>query len=147
MRLDHRGLWIAFGVLVVIVLLGPFLGGGMMGPGMIWGYGVPVGGLGMSMGWLAPLAFWGALIVGAILLVRWAIVQWPSEADQGHADALAILRRRYAAGEIDQATYERMRWELSGTTDRAPGASASAGGRTNGPDEDATVVQSHSWPR
>ena len=31
MRLDHRGLWIAFGVLALIVLLGPFLGGGIIG--------------------------------------------------------------------------------------------------------------------
>ncbi|HEX6738823.1 MAG TPA: SHOCT domain-containing protein [Vicinamibacteria bacterium] len=29
----------------------------------------------------------------------------------GEDEALAILRRRYAAGELDQATFERMRRE------------------------------------
>jgi putative membrane protein len=67
----------------------------------------------MALGMLAMLGFWGALIVGIILLVRWAIGLGPGAPGQpGTEDPLAILRRRYAAGEIDQATYERMKREL-----------------------------------
>jgi putative membrane protein len=93
-----------------------------MGPGMMWGYGgtgasPSVGGwawgLGMVLGMVAMLAFWAALILGIVLLVRWALGSRPSLTDESSQDdALAILRRRYAASEIDQATYERMRREL-----------------------------------
>ena len=79
MNTHHRQLWIILGVLVVVVLLGPFLLGGMMGPGMMWGYGGPgvtfhgsgwLWGLGMGLGGLVMLAFWGALIAGGILLAE-----------------------------------------------------------------------------
>jgi len=76
---NHRGLLIVLGVLVVIFLLGPLLGGGMMGQGMMWSHD-PQGilgisgwawGLMMALGLLSMFAFWGALIVGIVLLVRW----------------------------------------------------------------------------
>jgi hypothetical protein len=38
-----------------------------------------------------------------------------SPGPESTADPLAILRRRYAAGEIDQPTYDRMRTELEAT--------------------------------
>jgi putative membrane protein len=95
--------------------------GSMMGPGMMWSYGAP-GSVPNGGGWhggmrlaglLAALAFWGALVAGAILLVRWVL--GPSEA-AGSSSAgerpVAILRRRYAAGEIDRPTFERMEQEL-----------------------------------
>jgi putative membrane protein len=131
MRTEREGrtLAVVLGVLVLVVLLLPALGMGllgprMMGPGMMWGYG-PSGelpatggwgwGLAMALGGLAMLAFWAALIVGVALLVRW-LVRGAGAAGAGRAagedEALAILRRRYAAGELDQATYERMRREL-----------------------------------
>ena len=48
--------------------------GGMMGPGMMRPGAMPGGGwgwgLGMGIGALAMLAFWGALIVGVVLLAR-----------------------------------------------------------------------------
>jgi uncharacterized membrane protein len=106
-------LWIVLGVLALVMLLGPLVGGGMMGPGMMWDYGGPgvaihgngwAWGLGMGLAGLAMLAFWGALIVGGILLVRWLIDQLHARSGQGSDDPLAILRRHYAAGEIDQAT-------------------------------------------
>jgi putative membrane protein len=127
--MDNRGLLTLLVVLILIILVGALLGGMMgpgmmwgMGPGMMWGYGgsatAPTTGgwawgLGMALGMLATLAFWGALIVGIVLLVRWAFAQIPGGPGRvGTDDALAILRRRYAAGEIDQATYERMKREL-----------------------------------
>ena len=125
MRDDNRTLLVILGVLVAALLIGPLLMGGMMGtgfagPGMMgWGYvgGAPgttsgwVWGLGMALGGLLMLAFWGALIVGVVLLVRSVTRRGGSTAE----DPLIILRRRYAAGEIDQPTFERMRAELGET--------------------------------
>ena len=155
MKTEHRGLWIVLGVLVLVVLLGPLLGGGMMGPGMMWGYGTAVHGngwvwgLGMGLGALALLAFVGALIVGGILLVR-GLSEQPrggsdqGSRDQGSADPLAILRRRYAAGEIDQATYERMTRELSGAPDWPPATSAPGARQVNGYGNGVSAVKPRS---
>ncbi len=128
MKQDNRGLLAALGVLVLVLLLGPLLMGGMtgagvMGPGMMsWGYaplgGVTTGngwawGLGMGLGGLMMLAFWGALIVLVVLLVRWAGGQWTASTRPASSEEpLAILRRRYADGEIDEPTYQRMNSEL-----------------------------------
>ncbi len=110
--------WLA--ILVVAVLLvaiagSAMMGPGMMGPGMIWGYGSwgGMGGWGMALGVLAMLAFWVALIAGVVLLVRWAAGQGAASPATGTEDPVAILKRRYAAGEIDQATYERMKDQLA----------------------------------
>jgi putative membrane protein len=128
MQLDNRGLLVVLAVLVLILLVGPTFMGGMMGvgpigPGMMgWGYTAPAGpaagnpsawALGMGLGSLLMLVFWGALIIGGILLARSALGQGPSRVDPtSKDDPLTILRRRYAAGEIDQATYERIKAEL-----------------------------------
>jgi uncharacterized membrane protein len=117
---------ILFAVLVLVALLGTVsmgvMGagsfGGMMGPGMMAGYAGtyaawPWGWM-MLAGTISMVAFWGAVIVGVALLVRGLAGQTPTATDRANADApLAILQRRYAAGEIDQATYERMRQELA----------------------------------
>src|SRR5689334_2035903 len=107
------------GAVVLIALVGALagsvmMGTGMIGPGMMWGYGSSgaVGGLGMALGMLAMLAFWIALITSVILLVRWAAGQAAVPiASTGTDDPVAILKRRYAAGELDQPTYERMKQE------------------------------------
>lgn len=120
MSKDHRGLLIVLGVLVLIFLIGPLLGGGMMGQGMMWGHD-PQGilgingwawGLMMALGLLSMFAFWGALIVGIVLLVRWltGTNDTPNGAEED--SALEALRRRYAAGEISHEEYERMRKAL-----------------------------------
>jgi len=119
MSKDHRGLLIVLGVLVLIFLIGPLLGGGMMGQGMMWGHD-PQGTLGingwawglmMALGLLSMFAFWGAIIVGIVLLVRWlaGTNAGPNDAED---PALEALRRRYAAGEISHEEYERMRKAL-----------------------------------
>jgi putative membrane protein len=125
MRQDNRGLWIVLGVLALLVLLGATSGGGMMGPGMMGWYGGQAGaygggwrwGLGLGLGWLALLAFFGAVIVGIILLVRTldshsAHGPGTPPAAVGHDTALEVLRRRYAAGELTEEEYERMRGVL-----------------------------------
>ncbi len=114
-----RGLLIALGVLVLVLLLTPMLGGGMMGPGMMGGYGpqgsIPPGvsgwgwGLGMALGMVGMLAFWGALLVGLVLLIRAAVATGSVPPGTGGEAPLDVLRRRYAAGEITQEQYEQMR--------------------------------------
>ena len=118
MNTESRGLLIVLGVLVLIVLVGPLLGGGMMGAGMMWGPGGQVAGGGwswgllMALGGLSMLAFWGALIVGIVLLIRWATGPGTGERGRTGESATEILRRRYAAGEITADEYEQMRKRL-----------------------------------
>jgi putative membrane protein len=123
MMRETRPLAVVLVVLVGLVLLSATTVGGMMGgamgPGMMWGNGGQVGApviggwgsaIAMGVGWLMMLAFWAALIVGVVLLVRWAGGAAPGQA--AHEDPLAILQRRYAAGEIDEETYRRMRRDI-----------------------------------
>jgi len=118
-----RALVIVVGTLVVLALLGSVLGAtlmgpGMMGPGMMGGYSTPgvssVGGwtwgLMLVAGWLMMLLFWGALVVGIVLLVRW--VTGPTTETQD--TPLAVLQRRYAVGEITREEFEQMRQVLGG---------------------------------
>ena len=113
-----RTLLLALGVLLVVALGFSALMGGVMGPGMM-GQG-PVAptvmpgrgwmwGVGMGLGGLVMLTFWGALIVGIILLVRSIGV---GGAPLSHSTPLDTLKRRYAAGEITREQYEQMRKDL-----------------------------------
>lgn len=120
MNKDHRGLLIVLGMLVLIFLIGPLLGGGMMGQGMMWdhdsqgvlGINGWAWGLAMALGLLSMFAFWGAIIVGIVLLVRWLVGTNAAPDGAGEDTALETLRRRYAAGEISHEEYERMRVAL-----------------------------------
>lgn len=80
-----------------------------MGPGMMgWGYG---------MGWFGTVimvAFWVAVIVGIIFLIRWLVI---STGTGGHAvksedSPLEILKRRYARGEINKQEFEEKKKDL-----------------------------------
>ena len=66
---------IQVGVFAVVVLLLLLIGagsfGGMMGPGMMGGWGfAPFGWLGMILMWLIPLSFVALLVVGIVWLLR-----------------------------------------------------------------------------
>ena len=106
------------GVLVIgAVAMGSMVGGGI-GPGMMYGYGSQAYGMGgwasglvMGVGVLMMLAFWGVVILGIALLVRW-IVGRDTTGTSAEQDPLTILQGRYARGEIDEPTYHRMRSEL-----------------------------------
>ena len=118
MREGTRGLWVLLGVLVLVTLLAPMLGGGMgmmgRGPGMMWGSGYSNGpgwGLWMMLGWLSMVAFLGAVILGVVLLAR----SLTGRSARTEDSALDILRRRYAAGEITREQFESMRTDLERT--------------------------------
>jgi uncharacterized membrane protein len=137
MKETERGILWVLGGLVLILLLGPILLGGMMGPGIMgpgmMGWSTTPGaaanttgwlwGVGMALGGLMMLAFWGAIIVGVVLLFRWAgfSQRQGTTSQTSTEDALTILRRRYAAGDIDQATYARMSAELGKAPQSGPG--------------------------
>jgi putative membrane protein len=125
MTTARRGIPIALGVLVLIVLLAPLAAGmmgvGMMGPGMMYGSGPQPGtpglghwawGLGMGLGWLTMLAFWGALVLGVALIAGWL---GSSRGDTKGNSALDMLRRRFAAGELSTEQFEQMRRTLEGS--------------------------------
>jgi putative membrane protein len=62
--------------------------------------------------WLLMLAFWILVIVGIIVVIRRLAIP-PRETLTGRQDTpLEILRRRYAAGEIDRDQFTRMKKEL-----------------------------------
>jgi putative membrane protein len=65
-----------------------------------WGFGMM----------LMMLVFWGLVIVGLVLGIRWLL----SQGRNPHADAaLEILRQRYARGEIDKEEFEARKRDLS----------------------------------
>jgi putative membrane protein len=61
------------------------------------------------MGWMAIWWFLGAAVIAAIV---WAAVKFARGPGSPADSPEAILKRRYAKGEIDQQTYERMLGEL-----------------------------------
>lgn len=73
---------------------------------MMWGYSA---GPWMWLGPLMMIFFW-VLVIGGIALVLRA---WWKPAERSD-DALAILDRRYASGEIDREEYQAMRRDLTG---------------------------------
>ncbi len=75
--------------------------GGMFGNAM---------GFGMILVWIFWLVILVAIVYGAIGLLRPSSTQTHGEASE---TPLAILKRRYATGEIDQLQYETMKGQLS----------------------------------
>lgn len=104
---------IAVGVLLVIALGLSALMGSMMGPGMMGSQAIPGGGwrwgLGMGLGGLMMLIFWGALIVGIVLLVRFLGAR---DVTSSERTSLDVAKRRYAAGDITREQYEEIRKTL-----------------------------------
>ena len=80
-----------------------------MGPGMMgWGYGTS------WLGHIIMLAFWIAVVVGIVFLIRWLIVSGRSgiQGPQLGDSALDILRKRYARGEINKQEFEEKKRDL-----------------------------------
>ncbi len=78
---------------------GRYGGWGMMGPGMMGGFG---------WWWLMPIffvIFWGLVIWGIVALVRGLSGSGGSDSSRSDS-ALEVLKKRYARGEINKEEYE-----------------------------------------
>ena len=64
-----------------------------------WGFGMM----------LMMLVFWGLIIAGLVLGIRWLVTQGR---DSRSDAALDILRQRYAHGEIDKEEFEAKKRDL-----------------------------------
>lgn len=85
-----------------------------------------MGGFGGWDGWGMMGSFgWGGMFLAwlaVVLLVAWALhVLLPADRHDDGDAALAILQRRYAAGELTQAEYEQARQVLSAPAPVASG--------------------------
>jgi uncharacterized membrane protein len=115
----NRGFLIALVVLVALALIG----GTLFGPGGMWEDTdrAPGWALGLVAAFLGPSLFAtpAALIVGIILLIRWlgGSSTGPDREAQGKEmemgdPAQETLRQRYAAGEVSQEEYNKIRQAL-----------------------------------
>jgi putative membrane protein len=82
---------------------------------MMWGYGWGWGPwFGMALG---MIVFWGLIIAGVIVLVRYlgsTRAGRESETGNGQGNAEQILADRFARGEIDEDEYRKRRELLRG---------------------------------
>lgn len=75
-----------------------------------------------AMGWfggIMMILFWAALILLVVWIVRAA---FPAQRRADGDQALAVLRRRFAAGEISAVEYEQARRVLDGDGTATGGA-------------------------
>lgn len=89
----------------------------VQGRGYDWGMGPGMMGGGYGIGWFGPLimiAFWIAVIVGIVFLIRWLVISTRSTNQKAyHEDsALEILKKRYARGDISKEEFEGKKKDL-----------------------------------
>ncbi len=84
---------------------------------MGYGYGMMGGWDGFGLGWFFMLVWWALILTVLVGLIRWLFTGHSGHSgDAGtRSDSkrhLDILKERYARGDIDRETYDRMRREL-----------------------------------
>jgi len=85
---------------------------------MMWGNGI--GGWGMTLMTISSLLFWGLVIAGIVLLVRYTGRGTQSVAPTSQPAApQQVLAQRFARGEIDEEEYTR-RLQVLGSTASTP---------------------------
>ena len=72
-----------------------------------WGYG-----MGFGLPWVFMVVFWGLLIWGVISLSRMVSRQPAAIGVESEATAMAILKQRYARGELSRNEFEAMQKDL-----------------------------------
>ena len=73
---------------------------------MIWYWGTGVAWWGWLLMVVSMVAFWGFVIWGLVMFMRWTAGSGPAAGSDG-IDPERILRRRFATGEIDEEEYRR----------------------------------------
>jgi putative membrane protein len=105
--------WTLFGV---VLYLFPLAGDALAqwrGRGYEWGHGPGMMG-GYGGGWFGSIimvAFWIAVIIGIVFLIRWLVLSTKGEVGKGET-ALDILKKRYARGEIDKKEFDQKKKDL-----------------------------------
>jgi len=64
------------------------------------------------MMWVFMLLIWGFVILGLVLAIRWVVMRGKNDKRESRQTPLEVLQLRYARGEIDRETYERIKQEL-----------------------------------
>jgi len=67
---------------------------------------------GMGFGIVFMLLFWALIILGIAVLIRWLLMQSPSDRGGRDKTPLEIVQERYARGEIDREEYEQKKRDL-----------------------------------
>ncbi len=79
---------------------------------MMWGfYNYGPGSL-FGFGWIFMLLFWGLIIWGVVALFRSAAIG-TYDNKKGEDTAMAVLKERYAKGEISKEEYEEKKKGIS----------------------------------
>ncbi len=80
---------------------------------MWWDHGISWPG--MIFGAVMMLLFWGGLITAAVIIIRAIVGNSGNQGPKaGEEDALEILKKRYARGDIDKKQYDEIRQDLAG---------------------------------
>ncbi|MCJ7458186.1 MAG: SHOCT domain-containing protein [candidate division Zixibacteria bacterium] len=69
-----------------------------------------------GFGWLGMIIFWIVVIFFIALVVKWLLQQGRSEprSPAQEENALEILKKRYARGEINKEEFEQKKKDLTG---------------------------------
>lgn len=70
------------------------------------------GGWMMGGMWLFPILFWILIITGVMLINRWLAAREGSGRTVPAESPLNIVKMRYAKGEIDKETFEKIKQDI-----------------------------------
>mgnify|MGYP003571027013 FL=1 len=63
--------------------------------------------------WFFSILFWVLVVAGAVLIVKWVMERNKDELSSNESP-LDIPKKRYARGEVDRETFERMKKDIEG---------------------------------
>ena len=77
--------------------------------------GMGMGNFGFGMGafgWIFMLFLLGLIIFGVFVLIKWLLMSSGKTGATSKDNALEILEKRYASGEIDQEEFEQKKRDI-----------------------------------